>query len=87
LSLSLDMSLYRLIYEKACHSHVELEHKAYWVIKAFNSNLDDISQLCKLQNNEFDEIRNDAYKNSKIYKAKIKVFHDKKILRKTFDVS
>jgi hypothetical protein len=36
---------------------VELEHKAYWTIKAFNSNLDDASQLCKLQINELEEIK------------------------------
>ena len=62
------------------------KHKAYWAIKAFSSNLDDASQLRKLQINKLEEIRNDAYENSKIYKARIKEFHDKRILRKTFDV-
>jgi hypothetical protein len=32
------------------------------------------------------EIRNDAYENSKIHKARIKEFQDKRILRKTFNV-
>ena len=29
--------------------------------------------------NEFDELCNEAYENAKIYKAKIKTFHDKMI--------
>jgi len=42
---SLGMSHYILVYEKPCYLPVEFEHKAYWAIKAFNSNLDDVSQL------------------------------------------
>jgi len=80
------MSYYILVYAKPCHLYVELEHKAYWAIKAFNSNLDNVSQLRKLQINELEKIRNDAYENSRIHKARIKEFHDKKILRKTFNV-
>jgi hypothetical protein len=42
--------------------------------------------MFELQINEIEEIRNDAYENSRIHKARIKEFHDKKILRKTFNV-
>ena len=65
---------------------MEIEHNAYWVIKAFNSNIDDASQLQKLQINELEEIKNDAYENSRNNKVRIKEFHDMKILRKTFNV-
>ena len=38
----------------------------------------------KLQLNELEEIRNEAYENARIYKEKTKAFHDKMIRTKTF---
>ena len=43
-------------------------------------------EQCKLQLNELDEMRNEAYDSSRIYKDKTKLFHDKMILRKVFEV-
>ncbi|KAK4381837.1 Retrovirus-related Pol polyprotein from transposon.6 [Sesamum angolense] len=40
----------------------------------------------KLQLQELEELRLDAYENSRIYKEKTKAFHDSFILRKQFDI-
>ena len=40
---------------------------------------------CRLQLNELDELRHEAYENAKIYIAKTKAFHDKKISRKSIE--
>ncbi|KAM2253463.1 hypothetical protein ACFX1S_007856 [Malus domestica] len=50
-----------------------------------NFNLDAAGLNRKLQLNELAEIRNEAYESSKIYKERMKVFHDRNILRKTFE--
>ncbi|KAK8292378.1 hypothetical protein V6Z12_D06G118600 [Gossypium hirsutum] len=40
----------------------------------------------KLDIQELEETRNDAYENARIYKDKTKLFHDKRIAQKNFSV-
>jgi len=80
------MSSYWAVFGKPCHLHVEIEHRAYWVVKSCNFSLDQVGEQRKLELNELDEIRLEAYENSMFYKEKTKRFHDSSIARKEFVV-
>lgn len=81
---TLDMSPFRILFRKAYHLPVELEHKSFWAIKAINYNWKDVKEKRLLQLSELEELQSDAYENSVISKAKMKRWHDKKILRRKF---
>nr|GEU51161.1 DNA-directed DNA polymerase [Tanacetum cinerariifolium] len=77
---------YKLVYGKSCHLPIELEHKVYWALKHVNFDLRTAGDHRKLQLNEPNELRDQDYENSLIYKERKKKLHDSKIKNCIFNV-
>nr|GFB10004.1 reverse transcriptase domain-containing protein [Tanacetum cinerariifolium] len=77
---------YKLVYGKARHLPIELEHKAYWTLKQANFDLAVAGDHRKVQLNELNELHDNAYENSLIYKEKTKRIHDSNIKNRVFNV-
>ncbi|GJZ99865.1 reverse transcriptase domain-containing protein [Tanacetum coccineum] len=74
------------VYGKSFHLPIELEHKAYWALKHANFDLQTAGDHRKLQLNELNELRDQSYENSLIYKERTKKLHDSKIKNHIFNV-
>ncbi|GJW50227.1 reverse transcriptase domain-containing protein [Tanacetum coccineum] len=70
---------YKLIYGKNCHLPFEIEHRAYWALKNCNPDLIAAGEKRMFQLHELDELRYQAYENSRLYKERTKVWHDRKL--------
>ncbi|GJZ89305.1 reverse transcriptase domain-containing protein [Tanacetum coccineum] len=70
---------FRLVYEKAFHLPIEIEHKAHLALKQCNMDLTLASGSRLMQLNELAELRDGAYENTRIYKEQTKKWHDSRL--------
>ncbi|GJZ66099.1 reverse transcriptase domain-containing protein [Tanacetum coccineum] len=70
---------YKLTYGKNYHLPFEIEHRAYWALKNCNPYLIAAGEKRMFQLHELDELRHQAYENSRLYKTRTKVWHDRKL--------
>ncbi|XP_074336905.1 uncharacterized protein LOC141674078 [Apium graveolens] len=73
-----------LVYGKACHFPAELEHKAYWALKKLNLDMEAAGEKRMIQLNKLEEFRLQAYENNRMYKEKVKRWHDRRLVHKSF---
>ena len=80
------MSPYKMVYGKACHLPLELEHKAYWAVRELNKDPKLAGDKRLLQLSSLDEWRSEAYENAKLFKEKVKKWHDRRIIKREFNI-
>ncbi|XP_014492636.1 uncharacterized protein LOC106755053 [Vigna radiata var. radiata] len=81
---SMGLSPFQMVYGKACHLPVEMEHKALWGLKFLNFDPHEIQSKRRNQLLELEEMRLHAYDSSRRYKEKVKFYHDKKLIKIVF---
>ncbi|GKE79485.1 reverse transcriptase domain-containing protein [Tanacetum coccineum] len=69
-----------------CTPYKLVYKKAYWALKHCNYDLVTTGDHQKVQINELNEVRDQAYENSLIYKEKTNRIHDSKIKNRIFNV-
>ena len=78
------MSPYKMVYGKACHLPLELEHTTYWENKELNYESKLAGEKRLFYISSLDEWRTQTYENAKLFKEKVKKWHDKRIRKREF---
>ena len=69
------MSPYKMVYGKACHLPLELDHKAFQAVRELNADT-KLAGEKRFMNLTSLEWRSEAYESAKIFKEKVKKWHD-----------
>ncbi|XP_017442699.1 uncharacterized protein LOC108347795 [Vigna angularis] len=83
---TIGLSPFQRVYGKACHLPMEMEHQALWALKFLNYDPCDTAEKRIKQIIELEEMRLHAYDSSKNYKEKVKFYHDRKLIKKVFNL-
>src|SRR4051812_4345877 len=83
---TMGMSPYRMVYGKACRLPLELEHKAFWVVRELNADPKLTGVKCLMNLTALDEWRSEAYESAKMFKEKVKNWQNRSILKREFNV-
>nr|XP_016443650.1 PREDICTED: uncharacterized protein LOC107768993 [Nicotiana tabacum] len=69
------MSLDKLVFGKACHLPVELEHRALSALRQLNLDMEITGTRKVIQLHELDEFRSHAFESTRLYKERMKIMH------------
>jgi hypothetical protein len=78
------MSPYKMVYRKVCHLPLELEHKAFWAVRELNRDFKLAGKKMLLDLSFLDEWSNKAYENTRLFKEKVRQWHDRRISKREF---